>query len=128
MRAFYRIKRSQWPLTIDGEKSKVGAIALGGTSALLVVHSSIYPNADLEALTGSKLLGHTYADIASNGIATATQVAKIFETEYEENGERGRSRSANVPAGATILRANLIPHSWGGKESVAEQTAVDALP
>lgn len=128
MRAFYRIKRSDWPLTINGEMSQVGAVAVGGTQALVIVHSSIYPNPDLEALTASKFLGNTYAEIASNSIATAAQVSKVFESEYEDGGERGRSKNVNVPASATVIRANLIPHSWGGKESVAEQSAVDALP
>lgn len=134
MRAFYRIKRSDWPLTINGEKSKADSIALGGTAALLIVHSSIYPNAALERLTDSKFLGNTYAEVMSDGIATATQISKVFKAEWEngidKNGDaiRGSSKAANVPSGATIRRANLIPHSWGGKESVIEQDAVDTLP
>lgn len=132
-RAFYRIRRSDWPLTIDGETSRAGAVAVGGTQALLIVHSSIYPNPALEALTNSRFLGNTFAEILSNGIATNTQLAKLFETEWEDGVDaegdpiRGRAKVANMPTGATVRRANLIPHSWGGKESVAEQKAVDAL-
>ena len=139
MRAFYRIKRSDWPLTVpDGEggtiESKADSRSVGGTQALLIVHSSVYPNAALEALTGSKFLGNTYAELMSNGLATATQVANVFRTEWEKgtdkdgNPIRGRSKAANIPTGATVRRANLIPHSWGGKQSVGEQAAVDALP
>lgn len=138
MRAFYRIKRSDWPLTIpDGDggtiESKADPRAVGGTQALLIVHSSIYPNPALEALTGSKFLGNTYAELMSNGQATATQVANVFVTEWENgtdndgNPIRGSSKTANVPTGATVRRANLVPHSWGGKESVAEQAAVDGI-
>lgn len=134
MRAFYRIRRSDWPLTIDGETSKVGAIGIGGTQALLIVHSSIYPNPDLEALTASMFLGNTYAEMLESPQATATQKARVFETDYTDgvdaggNPIRGRSKSANVPGSATVIRANLIPHSWGGHESQTEQSAVDALP
>ena len=139
MRAFYRIKRSDWPLMIDDAdgghiESRADSIAIGGTQALLIVHSSIYPNPALEALTATRFLGNTYAEMMSNGIATATQLSKVFEAEYENgvdadgNSIRGRSKSDKVPAGATIRRANMIPHSWGGKESVAEQAAVDVLP
>ena len=139
MRAFYRIKRTDWPLLIDdGEggrlESRADSVALGGTAALLIVHSSIYPNPALEALKDSKFLGNTFAELMSNGIATATQVSKVFRADWENgvdkdgNPIQGSSKAANVPTGATVRRANLIPHSWGGKESVSEQSAVDALP
>ena len=137
-RAFYRIKRSDWPLLVDdGEGGQVesspDAVALGGTQALLIVHSAIYPNPALEALTNSKFLGNTFAELMSNGDATATQLSNVFETEWEDgvdaDGEpiRGRAKTGNVRTGATIRRTNLIPHSWGARESVHEQAAVDAL-
>ena len=133
MRAFYRIKRSDWPLTIsDGGggtmESKVGAIPIGGTQALLIVHSSVYPNAALESLTASKFLGNTYAELLDGPHATATQKAKVFESSYlGSTGDRKRAKTADVPSTAVVVRANLIPHSWGGRESQTEQAAVDDL-
>ncbi len=128
MRAFYRIKRTDWPLTIAGEESKVGAVALGGTQALLIVHSSIYPNPALEALPASMFLGNTFAELLANPLATATQKSHVFQTSYVgSTGGRERGRASGMPSTAPVLRANLIPHSWGAKESVSEQAAVDAL-
>lgn len=126
MRAFYRIKRSDWGGQAD-------ARPLGGTQALLIVHSAIYPNPAIEALTGSKFLGNTYAEFMAGGIATATQKAKVFETEWENgvdgdgNPVRGRSKNDRVPGGAVARRTNLIPHAWGAREGTAEQAAVDDL-
>ncbi len=132
-RAFYRIKRSDWPLTgtdDDGNPttSRADSVALGGTAALLIVQSSIHPNPALEALAASKFLGHTYADLLANPLATATQKGKIFRTSYlTSTGGARRGRSGDIPSTAPVVKANLIPHSWGAKEGVIEQAAVDDL-
>ncbi len=118
---------------VDGEPTDVNARQIGGTQALLIVHSSIYPNPALEAIRGCKFLGNTYAEFLGTGTATATQVANVMRAEYEdgtdEDGEpiRGNPKVGNVPPGATVRRTNLIPHAWSARESRREQAEVDGL-
>lgn len=40
----------------------------------------------------------------------------VLEAEYELNGERGRCKVADVPAGAAVIETNLVGHLWAGDE------------
>ena len=132
-RAFYRIRRADWPLMVDdGEggqvESRADSVALGGTPALLIVQSSIYPNPALEALPSSRFLGNTYAELLQGSIATATQKSNVFQSIFVgTTGGTERGRTSGIPSTASVIKANVIPHAWGAKEGVLEQAAVDAL-
>ena len=131
MRAFYRIKKADWPLTREGEDGpeewRPDCVEVGGTQGFVLLHSSVYPNVPLEALSGSKFLGNTYAEFRGNADATMGQRKAVFgATDKIDGVVTSRKMSTAKKAGATLRREWIVPHSWGGRESVMEQAAVDA--
>ena len=139
MRAFYRIKRADWPLTREGEDGpedwQPDCVEVGRTQGFIILHSGIYPNPDLEALSGSKFLGNTYAELKHNVDATMGQRKAVFGASYDatENIDGvdtavvlSRKMAEGKRVEETLRREWIIPHSWGGRESVREQADVDA--
>ncbi len=135
MRAFYRIKKADWPLTREGEEWRPDCVEVGAAGAFVILHSGIYPNPALEALSGSKFLGNTYVELKANSAATIGQRKAVFRAEDTViemvDGKStpvvvGRKMSKAPEGGSVPRREWIVPHSFGGRESVQEQADVDA--
>ncbi len=134
MRAIYRIPRPNYPWPIKANAKGEGAEQyppnareIGGNTANVIVHSAVYPNEAIEALTGATLMGHTYAE-AMPGL-TKGQRESVLEDQWPGKDADGntiqiRGKQGKRKVGSEGLK--LIPHSWGRKESAQEQRDMDA--